>query len=350
MRHALYSLLTWVLAFLAIACSSSRSPVAATQKSEDTDFTTATVAFYNLENLYDTEDDPAIIDESYLPTSPLQWDETRYRTKLNHLASVIEKLGSDLGPDVLGVTEVENKRVLEDLIKEPAIASRRYKIVHFESPDPRGIDVALIYKPDHFEVTAQRAVRMPLPDTTMGTRDVLLVDGKLNGDPVTFLVCHWPSRRLREKSDIRRFSIARQTRQLVDEKLATNPQAKILLMGDLNDTPADSSIVHLLNASSESRNLRPGQMYNAFFHLQGQGKGTLFYRGKPDIFDQIILSNGLVNGSGLHYRSGSASIYAPERLTSPESKFSGEPLRTYGGRRYLGGYSDHFPVYLTLTK
>jgi endonuclease/exonuclease/phosphatase family metal-dependent hydrolase len=320
------------------------------QETDANKFLTATIAFYNLENLYDAEDDPKIDDETFLPTSPLKWDDARYRTKLANMASVINELGDVEGPDVLGVTEVENRRVLDELVKQPAIAARKYQIVHFDSPDPRGIDVALLYKPDHFTLTSQRAVPVALPDTTMGTRDILVVEGKLNGDPITFLVCHWPSRRNGQKSDKRRFSVAAQSRRLIDEHLRTNPQARILLMGDLNDSPTDSSVVSILHASKELRNLPKGQLHNAFYDLQAQGKGTLFYRGRPDVFDQMVLSGGLCNGSGLHYRAGSARIYAPERLTTPEVKFAGEPLRTYGGKRYLGGYSDHFPIYLMLTK
>ncbi len=327
-----------------------KPPTLADQEAEANKFLAATVAFYNIENLYDTVDDPKIDDETFLPTSALKWDETRYQTKLTNLASVIKELGGADGPDILGMTEVENRRVLDDLVAQPAIAARKYQIVHFDSPDPRGIDVALLYKPDHFTVTNQRAVPVTFPDTTMGTRDILLVEGKLNGDPITFLVCHWPSRRNGLKSDKRRFAVAAQSRRLIDEQLRANPQARILLMGDLNDSPTDSSIASILRASKELRNLPKGQLHNAFYDLQAQGKGTLFYRGRPDIFDQMVLSSGLCNGSGLHYRASSARIYAPERLTTPEVKFAGEPLRTYGGKRYLGGYSDHFPVYLLLTK
>lgn len=326
-------------------------PVAAPKAAEaEADFLTATVAFYNLENLYDTQDDPLIDDQEFVPTSLLKWDETRYRTKLTNLAAAIKELGDAEGPDVLGLTEVENRHVLEDLVAQPAIADRRYQIVHFDSPDPRGIDVALLYKPDHFTLTSQRAATISLPDTTMGTRDVLVVDGQLNGEPITFLVCHWPSRRNGRKSDLRRYAVARQTRKLIDEKLIANPKARLLLMGDLNDSPTDSSIVDILKTGGNRRALQKGQLFNAFFGLQSQGKGTLFYRGRPDIFDQMVLSPELSNGLGLHYRDGSAHIYAPERLTTPESKFFGEPLRTFGGKKYLGGYSDHFPVYLTLTK
>ncbi|MBC7446546.1 MAG: endonuclease/exonuclease/phosphatase family protein [Hymenobacteraceae bacterium] len=338
----------------ATACTSTKSqPVAEVpQKKPDTDFRTATIAFYNVENLFDTVDDPKTDDNTYLPTSYMQWDEARYRTKLTNLASVIVDLGSPNGPDVIGLNEVENKRVLEELVAQPSIAARKYQAILFDSPDPRGSDVALLYKPSHFTVTAQRAVRSPLPDTTMGTRDLLLVEGKLNGDPITFIVAHWPSRRNGQKSLIRRLAIARQTRQLIDEQLKANPLGRLILMGDLNDTPTDSAVADVLHASSELINLPKGHLYNPFYDFQIQSKGTMYYRSRPDVFDQMVLSPGLLvmKGNGLHYKASSAGIYAPDRLTSPQTKFPGEPLRTYGGRKYLGGYSDHFPVYLTLTK
>lgn len=325
-------------------------PPAAAQKVAPPDFSKAIVAFYNLENLFDAEDDPKTNDKDFLPTGFRQWDETRYRTKLTNLASVISVIGSADGPDVLGVIEMENRRVLEDLVAEPAIASRKYQIAHFDSPDPRGIDVGLLYKPEHFTLKSQRAVPLPLPDTTMGTRDLLVVEGQLNGDPITFMVCHWPSRRSGLKALNRRMSVAKQTRRVIDEQLKANPQARILLMGDMNDAPTDSSVVHLLNASADLQKVAKNQLYNAFYDLQVQGKGTMYYRNRPDVFDMMLLSAGLTTGPGLHFKPYSAAIYSPERLTSPQTKFPGEPLGSFIGRKYLGGYSDHFPVYLTLTK
>ena len=315
----------------------------------DTGPRTATVAFYNLENLFDTQDDPAINDQDFLPTSALKWDDARYRTKLTQMASVIEQLGSPNGPDVLGVSEVENRKVLQDLVAQPALASRKYQVIHFDSPDPRGIDVALIYKPDRFQPTSQRAVPLPLPDTTMGTRDVLLVSGKLNGESITFMVNHWPSRRSGSVSVRRRYAAADLVRGLVDAELQVNPQARILLMGDFNDYPTDSSITQHLRASYDAKNLPNGQLFNALYDAHQRGEGTHFYRQKGTVLDQMMLSPGLMGNDGLHF-IGTGNIYKPARLLSTEEKYRGEPLRTYGGKKYLGGFSDHLPVYLTLTK
>ena len=345
--------------FIALLCAGAcariktpPAPVAAPAPPSEpvSDSRTALVGFYNLENLFDTEDDPRTNDQDFLPDSYKQWDQARYRTKLRNLASVITEIGGPNGPDVLGVIEMENKRVLEELVAEPLLADRHYQIVHFESPDPRGIDVALLYKPERFTVTTSRVVPLPLPDTTMGTRDMLVVDGLLQGEPITFMVCHWPSRRGGEKALNRRLSVARQTRRVITDQLKAHPQARILLMGNMNDAPTDSSLVHVLNAAGKLHSPPQGQLYNAFYGLQEQGKGTMYFRSRPDVFDMMVLSGGLATGSGLHFQPGSAAIYSPERLTSPQTKFPGEPLGSYIGRKYIGGYSNHFPVYLTLTK
>lgn len=342
--------LTLSLGLLALGACSPIKPATFNQVPVE-EHRTATIAFYNVENLFDTEDDPKINDQDFLPTADSRWDETRYRVKLANMASVIEQLGSPNGPDVIGLAEIENQRVLNDLVAQPLLAARKYKIIHFESPDPRGIDVALLYKPDRFQPTTQRAVPVVLPDTTLSTRDILLVSGTLNGEPITFMVNHWPSRRGgQEKSDARRFAAADQARKLVDEQLAANPQARVLLMGDFNDTPLDSSIARRLRATYDIKNLQQGQLYNAFYDYQVRSIGTICYKQKCDVFDQMIMSLGLTQDIGLHYQAGSANIYKPVRIQSQEEKYKGEPLRTYGGRKYLGGFSDHFPVYLTLTK
>lgn len=333
----------------AVACTSIKPSTFATPV--DTGPRTATVAFYNLENLFDTQDDPKTNDQDFLPGGALQWDDARYRAKLTNMASVLEQLGSPSGPDVVGLCEVENRKVLEDLVRQPAIASRRYQIVHFDSPDPRGIDCALLFKPDRFVLGTSRALPITLPDTTMGTRDALVVSGQLNGETIAFVVNHWPSRRGgRGESDQRRRAAADQVRKLVEAQTAVNPQARVLLMGDFNDTPLDSSIVGHLKATYDIKNLRDGQLYNAFYDYQVRGLGTICYRQKCDVFDQMILSPGLCGNDGLRYQAGSANVYKPERMQSQEEKYKGEPLRTFGGKKYLGGFSDHYPVYLTLTK
>ena len=354
-RSCLVAFSTVVVLIVALeACAPvapSQAPVAVTSRPPAVlDPRTATVAFYKLENLFDTVDDPQIKDEDFLPGGYKGWDESRYHTKIQNLASVIAGLGSAYGPDVLGAIEMENQQVLRDLAADPQLVEHNYQIVHFDSPDPRGIDCALLYKPGRFTVTGQRAVRQPLPDTTMGTRDLLIVNGLLLGEPITFLVCHWPSRRGGEKALNRRLTVAQQTRQVIDEQLKTNPSARLVLMGDMNDSPTDSSVLHILGTSAEMGKLPPRKLYNPFYNLQIDGKGTMYYRSRPDVFDMMVLSPGLLGGSGLRYVPNSAAIHAPVRLTSPQAKFPGEPLGSYVGRKYIGGYSDHFPVFLTLKK
>lgn len=310
----------------------------------------ATVAFYSLDNLYDPQDDPATSDQDFTPTGRLAWDDIRYRTKLRNLASVVAEIGGPGGPDVLGAVEMENRRVLDELVAQPALAGRGYQIAHFDSPDPRGSDCALLYKAGRFEPTSQKAIRLTLPDTTMGTRDLLLVEGRLLGEPITFLVAHWPSRRGGRKAVRRRYDVARQCRRVMDERVRANPQARVLLMGVFNDAPTDSSVTTYLGAGGQLVNAPKGELYNAFYDYQVAGKGTMYYRSRPDVFDHMVLTPGLLGQTGLRFKPGSATIFSPERLTSPQTKFPGEPLGSFLGRKYIGGYSDHFPVYLTLVK
>ncbi len=309
----------------------------------------STVACLNVENLFDFEDDQKTNDDDFTPTGRQQWTQERYETKLRNLASVISDIGGPDGPDVIGLNETENKRVLEDLVKEPLIADRHYQIAHSDSPDPRGIDCPLLYKPERFTLTRQREVPLVLPDTTMGTRGLFVVEGLLDQQPITFMVAHWPSRRGGEKALRRRMSAAKQCRQVIDGYLKTNPQARIVLMGNLNDTPLDESVTTSLGSSGELLNRPAAQLYNAFYDLQTQGKGTMHFRSRPDVFDQMLLSDGLITGSGLHFVAGSATIHNPERLTNPQTKFPGESLGTFVGRKYIGGYSDHFAVFVKLT-
>lgn len=355
MRTPLSSAFLLMLTLLGAACAPTvRPPVAPAPPTATTATApsprTATIAFYNAENLFDAQDDPAVNDQDFLPAGRMGWTDERYRTKLRNLAAVIAEIGSAEGPDILGLNETENRQVLNDLVAEPLLRDRHYQIAHFESPDPRGIDVALLYRPDRFVVTKQRSVPLTLPDTTMGTRNLLVVDGKLLGEPLTLLVAHWPSRRSGQKSVNRRLAVARQTRRVIDEQLRLDPQARILLMGDLNDSPTDSSLTSILRAGPNALTLKGGQLFNAFYDLQLQGKGTMHFRSRPDVFDQMVLSPGLTTGPGLRYVPNSAGIYAPDRLTNPQTKFPGESLGTYVGRKYIGGYSDHFAVYLKLTK
>jgi len=305
-----------------------------------------TIAFYNLENLFDTENDPNKDDEEFLPTSESQWTPERYAKKLTNMASVIEKLGDEDGPELLGVCEIENRKVLVDLIAQPALANRGYSIAHFESPDQRSIDVALLYKASVFKPFETEAIPVELPKAEDKTRDILRVKGTINGDTLVVLVNHWPSKRGgSDESDPKRERAAQTARETVDRELIKNPNARIILIGDFNDTPDSKAITGTLNASKEIPAANR-QLFNAFGSFPDQKKGSYFYKNDWEMIDQMMLSKGFLTNKGLHYIPNSATIFESEMIKEQEGKYKGSPLRTYAGKKYLGGYSDHLPIYL----
>jgi len=316
----------------------------------------AAVGFYNFENLFDTEDDPAIDDEEFTPDGRNRWTEIRYHTKLQQLAQVVSELGTELTPDglaLLGVAEVENRKVLADFSLEPKVRDRNYQIIHYDSPDRRGIDVALLYNPKYFSPLHSEAIRVPLFEPngdTIFTRDVLYVSGLFLEDTLHLLVNHWPSRRGGQKaSEPRRIAAAMKNKQISDSLRTRNPQANILIMGDLNDDPVNRSVKKVLDATNRPDKLGPKGFFNPMYDLFKQGIGTLAYRDAWSLFDQILISPGLLSGEeGLWYYS--AEIFNPPYLQQQTGAFQGYPLRTYGGGTYLGGYSDHFPVYVYLVR
>ncbi|WP_137091642.1 endonuclease/exonuclease/phosphatase family protein [Mangrovivirga cuniculi] len=317
-------------------------------QSENQDSFKSTVAFYNLENLFDTIDDPNIRDEEFLPGGDKQWGRERYFKKLGNMASIIASVNG--GPDVLGVCEIENRAVMEHL----AIVLRRYgvnyNLVHFDSPDGRGIDVALMYNPQKFTpfYTEQLAV-VDSEDPDFKTRDILYVKGLMDNDTLHFFVNHWPSRR-GGKED-KRILAAKVLRAKVVELQDENPQAKIIIMGDFNDDPYNKSITEYLLAEGKKEKLDDGELFNTSFATHKKGYGTLKYRGAWNLFDQIIISQGLLesnNAEGLKYIDESFRVYVQEKMLVQEGDYAGYPLRSFVGDRFDGGYSDHLPTYIIL--
>lgn len=313
-----------------------------------------TVAFYNVENLFDTLDSPDTNDEQFLPAGDKNWDTERYNAKLAKLAEVISQLGDADGPEILGVCEVENRTVLEDLIKQPKLAKIGYRVVHQESPDERGIDNALIYKSAFFQVSHETITESVFPhDPDDRTRAILTVSGKLpDGKPAHFIINHFPSRSGgQEKSEPGRVYVASQVKQVVNDIMQKDQMARIFVMGDFNDEPDNKSILEILGANG-SPDFAKKELFNAHFKLDQEGKGTYCYRGDWNMLDQIILTQGaLETDEGYAYQKGSAAIFSPEWLKQQDAgKYTGYPDRTYAGSNYLGGYSDHFPVYIVLQK
>jgi hypothetical protein len=316
------------------------------------------IGFYNFENLFDTLDSPDVRDTEFTPTGPKLYDTRIYREKLDNLARVVSQMGTDLSPDglsILGVSEIENRSVLEDFVAHPRLADRHYQIVHFDSPDRRGIDVGLLYNPKYFTVTESRAVPLMIYDQDDGdrifTRDVLVVGGLYDGDPLYLMVNHWPSRSGGEAASAPlRNAGALLCKNIADSIQQVNPEAKIIIMGDLNDDPTSPSVAEILQAKRRPNQVRPGGFYNPMWEFYRQGLGTLAYRDAWNLFDQLIINRNLIDQRQEGYRFYQAYIFNPIYLVQKTGHFRGYPFRTFSGDTYLGGYSDHFPVYLALIK
>lgn len=302
------------------------------------------IGFYNVENLFDTTDDPAINDAEFLPEGSYQWTEKRYQIKLNNMSKVI----ASMRIDVLGLGEIENRKVLEDLVQHPNLAGYRYQIVHFNMRDERGIDVALLYRPAVFKPFSTQLIPIVDPaEPEFKTREILWVKGLCMGDTVHVAVNHWPSRR-GGKEDKR--LIAGQTlRKAVDSVFTINPAANLVLVGDLNDDPNNKSIKKFLLASDDPQ--KKNTLYNASEPTFKKGYGTLAYNGVWNLFDQIIISSSLLDKKGIDYVEDSFSVFAMKWMQESSGKYQGMPMRTYrGGRFNPEGFSDHFPVFITLKK
>ncbi|MFL1894502.1 endonuclease [Aquimarina sp. 2-A2] len=305
-----------------------------------------TLSFYNLENLFDTEDDLKTLDDDFLPHSERRWNRKRYEKKLYKLSSVITKIGtskSSKPPILVGVAEVENKKVLLDLVATKKMVSHQYGIVHYNSPDERGIDVALLYQKDHFKVTTSKTVTV-LVDNEPGirdyTRDILHVEGFLNEEKIHVLVNHWPSRRDgAENTAYKRIIAAQKNRELIAQIQAHDAEAKIVVMGDFNDDP---------NSESVKNHLVQQDLYNPMMKLHTRYRGSLSYRSQWNLFDQIIISHSFHKLERGKHSFDHADIFDRKYIRVFEGRYKGSPFRTYAGPNYQGGYSDHFPVYVSL--
>lgn len=318
-----------------------------------------TIAFYNVENLFDYERDPEIYDEEWTPEGKNNWTKEHYEDKLSKLARVISEIGTDVAgapPAVIGLCEVENRRVLEDLINQPALRPYNYGIVHYNSPDKRGIDVALLYRKGVFQPTGDHSYELLIFDPAdatkrIYTRDPLLVSGMLDGEKMSFIVNHWPSRYGGEKrSRPGREAAAKLNMHIIDSLFNEDPYAKIVTMGDLNDDPTNTSIKKVLKAKGSKDNMSMKELYNPMESMHKKGLGTLAYRDGWNLFDQMIISTELARKDDYtSYRLHKAGIYNATYLQTPRGQYKGYPFRSYANG-YTGGYSDHFPVYLLLIK
>jgi hypothetical protein len=324
---------------------------------ESSGYQIRTVAFYNLENLFDTVNDSLTFDDDRTPEGKDRWSDKRYREKIEKLSGVLSEIGREVAsssPDLIGVCEAENRRVLADLVQHNNLKAANYGILHFDSPDERGIDVALLYKRAVFSPTAFQSHRLLLLDEEGErdyTRDPLVVSGLLDGELLHLLVNHWPSRSGGEaRSAPFRKAAAELNLRIIDSLAREAPAPGIILMGDLNDNPTDHSLKKILKAKGEISLIGAGELYNPMESLYKKGAGSLAYRDTWSLFDQILLSASLVFPVRGNYRFWRAGIHNPPRLLTKSGRYRGYPYRSYAGGRYSGGYSDHFPVYLYLIR
>ncbi|HRH36903.1 MAG TPA: endonuclease/exonuclease/phosphatase family protein [Flavobacteriales bacterium] len=329
------------------------APLSAVAQSKP-QYVSALVGFYNLENLYDTIDSPNTDDAEFLPDSKKQWGTKRYYHKLDKMAGVISELGKDLHPQglaILGLAEIENRYVVEDLVVRDALKARGYKVVQEEGPDRRGVDVALVYNPALYKVYSHKSYRLHMADTSFRTRDQLLVSGVLDGDTVHVIVGHWPSRRGGQKrSEPNRRAAAELGRHIIDSLMANNANARVMYMGDLNDDPVNVSVARFLRSTGEKNKAVDRTLYNPMFDPFQKGIGTLAWGDSWNLFDQIMITPALLNGTAGKYKYYGVRIYNEPYLRQDEGNFSGYPARTFVGDTYQDGYSDHFPVFLILVK
>ena len=319
------------------------------------------VAFYNLENLFDTINQPNTNDEEFTPSGSYRWGGLKYRNKLNNLAYAISNFATDNsspfklknGPAVIGVSEIENEQVLEDLIHTGELSKRNYGIVHYDSPDFRGIDVGLIYDKDQFTLESSRSARLHTPQfPDLRTRDQLVVSGILAGERVHFIVNHWPSRLGGEKqSSPKREAAAALTKHLADSLLAADPDSKVIIMGDLNDDPFNESCAEIIGAVKDQKDVKDGGWYNPWWSVLDKGIGSLAYRGQWNLFDQILVNSNLVgkNRDTLKYLKCKVHNDIPGMKTESGDR-QGYPLRTFSSGIYLNGFSDHFPTQIFLVR
>ncbi len=319
------------------------------------------IAFYNLENFFDTINDPEVNGDEFTPEGTKKWNDVKYAKKLSNVERVFFDMAAiDKNyPIVIGVCEIENRNVLEDIVTTPKLAPANYRIAHFDSPEARGVDVAFLYRPDVFKIEGERAVRTIIPSLPdFKTRDILTMWGTIENEPFFFMVAHWPSRlRGKEASEFLRMAVGEQMRSIADSVMTANPTMKVVAMGDFNDDPIDKSMVKGMGVKLKVGDLAAGDLFAPYGEMLKAGYGTLAYGDAWNIFDNIVVSENLVNGSTgrlkLQKAPGSkyyGNIFKQPYMLQKEGQFKGYPLRTYVGDNFQGGFSDHFPVYIYIGK
>ena len=317
------------------------------------------VAFWNFENLFDIYNDPETHDDEFTPEGIKKWNETKYQKKLSNLERVIfdmAAINKDY-PVVMGVSEIENRSVLEDLVSQPKLKGAKYRICHFDSPDARGVDVAFLYRADVFKLEGSDNIKLNVPELpNFRTRDLVVMWGTIEGEPFYFLVSHWPSRLGgKEASQFKRDACAKQIREIKDSLLQANPATKVVVMGDFNDDATDASLVKVMGAKGKVKELNTGDFFNPYVQMLKAGLGTLAYQDSWNLFDNICVTENLVNGTygKLRLIKGKkfyGNIFTRPYMLQQEGQYKGYPLRTFVTNNFQNGFSDHFPVYIYIGK
>ncbi|MBQ3882179.1 MAG: endonuclease/exonuclease/phosphatase family protein [Bacteroidales bacterium] len=353
MKKILYLLIIFLVGQTAFGASPKKSYV---------------IGFYNLENLFDTYHDEGKNDYEYLPDGANNWTEVKYEKKLQNMASVIRAMRDDnnVYHAILGVSEIENRHVLDDLVNRPEIADANYQIVHYDGPDRRGVDVALFYRPDVFQLLESKSIPFDFNSNIdfgmtqeekddFRTRDILMVRGLLGGEMFAFLVAHLPSRVGGKSNDLRSRGgeiMYAEAMRLMDEY----PGIKIVAMGDMNDNPTDDSMAIYMHGKEKIKDVGERDFFSPFLSMLKDGYGSLAYQGEWNIYDIILANHNLVNApkgtleitpivKGKYY----GRIFQKPFMTQQEGDYKGTPFRTYSGGAFIGGYSDHYPTYIVVS-
>lgn len=317
------------------------------------------VVFYNLENLFDTINDPEVKDDEFTPDGSKKWSTAKYFKKIKNVERVFYDIAAmdKIYPVVIGVSEIENRSVLEDIITTKKIAPANYRIVHYDSAEARGVDVAFMYRPDQFKIEGSFPVRAIIPSIPdFKTRDILTMWGTIDSEPFFFMVVHWSSRGGGQSaSEFLRVASGNQMRSIADSVSKATPGVKIVAMGDFNDDPTDISMIEALGAKGDIEELEDTDLFNPYHEVFSAGFGTLAYRDSWNLFDQIVVSESLVDGKGLLLEKKKSSefygnIFLQPYMLQRKGQFKGYPLRTYVGNSFKGGFSDHLPVYIYINK
>ena len=313
----------------------------------------AGIAFYNLENLFDTiPNNPENRDLEFTPDGKNQWDGRKYWSKIHNMAQAISHFTTRTtpnGPAIIGVSEIENRSVLEDLVADPQISKWNLQIVHHDSPDARGVDVGLLYNPKYFKV--ENVTNHRLTAVSFRTRDQMCVVGSLMGQRIAVIVNHWPSRLGgQEQSSPNREAAADLCKSIADSLWRIDPNIGVIIMGDLNDDPQDKSCAKVLAAKRDIKDADEHGFYNPWWEMLDKGIGTLAYKIQWNLFDQIIVSGNIANGADTKWHYYKAMVHNFDFLKDTQGSRQGYPLRTFSAGSFLNGYSDHFPTEILLVR